>query len=256
VTAVTEDDEQARPLMPVGALARATGVTVRALHHYDAIGLLKPEERTQSGRRLYSPANVTRLYRIVALRRLGLGIEEIFELLDGGPSLRDTVRRHLLEVERSLELQRRLRRTLEHMLELLESEREPTLDEFLQAIEVMTMIEKHYTPEQREELERRAGELGEAGMRRAELEWAELIEAVKSEQAAGTDPADARVLALARRWQTLIEQFTGGDEGIASSLQTMYRAEGPQAASRGMVDPELMSYVSRALAAIKPPPAV
>jgi MerR family transcriptional regulator, thiopeptide resistance regulator len=56
--------------MTVGRLAAATGLTVRTLHHWDAIGLLAPAERSQAGHRRYGPAEVRRLYRIVALRRL------------------------------------------------------------------------------------------------------------------------------------------------------------------------------------------
>ncbi|MDQ6778736.1 MAG: MerR family transcriptional regulator [Actinomycetota bacterium] len=245
---MTEHDEQSSQTMQIGALARGTGVSVRTLHHYDAIGLLKPDERTQSGRRLYSEENVRRLYRIVALRRLGLPLDEIAAVLDQDPDLVEAVRRHLAQVERSLALQRRLHRALEHLVELLESEQDPTLDEFIEAIEVMTMSEKYYTPEQQEQLAERPAELGEEGMRRAEQDWAELIAAVKAERAGGTAPTDARMRELALQWRGLIEQFTGGDEGIQRSLTTMYREEGVQSASRGMVDPELAQYVSDALA--------
>jgi DNA-binding transcriptional MerR regulator len=237
-------------LMPIGALSRATGVTVRALHHYDAIGLLRPDERTPSGRRLYSEANVRRLYRIVALRRLGLGLDEIAELLDRDPDLVVAVRRHLAHVERGLKLQRRLQRALTRVLERLETEVEPTLDHFIEAIEVMTMSEKYYTAEQLEQLSERRAELGEEGMRQAESDWASLIEAVRTERSKGTDPADARMLELARRWRALIEQFTGGNDGIERSLATMYREEGATTASRGMVEPELMAYVGEALSAL------
>jgi hypothetical protein len=55
---------------------------------------------------------------------------------------------------------------------------------------------------------------------------------------------------LARRWRGLIEQFTGGDPGLAQSLQRMYQEQGAVAASRGAVpDEELMTYVSAAMAA-------
>jgi hypothetical protein len=57
-------------------------------------------------------------------------------------------------------------------------------------------------------------------------------------------------LELARRWRALIEQFTGGDDGIRESLATIYRQEGARSASRGMVDPELMAYVRKSLAAL------
>lgn len=59
----------------VGELAAETGLTVRTLHHWDELGLLTPSERTGAGYRLYSDADVRRLYRIVALRGLGLSLE-------------------------------------------------------------------------------------------------------------------------------------------------------------------------------------
>ena len=59
----------------IGELARAAGVTVRALHHYDSLGLLVPSERTGAGHRLYSADDVERLYRLLALRGVGLPLD-------------------------------------------------------------------------------------------------------------------------------------------------------------------------------------
>jgi hypothetical protein len=59
-----------------GELAAATGVTVRTLRHFDQIGLLCPAERSAAGHRVYTPDDVRRLYRILALRELsGLAAE-------------------------------------------------------------------------------------------------------------------------------------------------------------------------------------
>ncbi|MGZ4350616.1 MAG: MerR family transcriptional regulator [Solirubrobacteraceae bacterium] len=185
------------PLIQIGRLASAVGLTVRTLHHYDAIGLLMPAERSFSGRRLYSPQDVRRLYRIVALRRLGLGLEEIGALLDESPDLAQAVRRHLDQVEHQLELQRRLRVTLTRILELLEVGQEPDRDQFIDAIGVMIMSESYYTADQQEQLAERRQALGPEGMAAAERDWAELIEAVRAERANGTDPADPRMQALA-----------------------------------------------------------
>ena len=87
----------------VGALAQASGITVRTLHHWDAIGLLVPAERAGNGYRRYGAADVARLYRILALRRLGLSLEEIAAALDReGPELEAAVRAHLARVEDQL----------------------------------------------------------------------------------------------------------------------------------------------------------
>src|SRR5918992_3725547 len=93
----------------VGELAASTGLTVRTLHHYDEIGLLVPSERTDSGHRLYSGADVTKLYRIAALRDLGLSLEDIGRWFEQGDDPAKLVRRHLEEVQRQLELNERLR---------------------------------------------------------------------------------------------------------------------------------------------------
>ncbi len=126
----------------VGELARATGLTVRALHHYDENGLFVPSERTAAGHRLYAERELGRLYRILALRRLGLPLEEIAVVLDGeGVSLVDTVRRHLQQVERELEHQRRLQERLRGLLDALERSVAPSAEQFIETLEAMTAVE-------------------------------------------------------------------------------------------------------------------
>ncbi|MBT8207661.1 MAG: MerR family transcriptional regulator, partial [Acidimicrobiia bacterium] len=66
----------------VGALAEATGLTVRTLHYYEEIGLLVPSQRSDAGHRLYGREDVERLYRVRVLRRLGLSLDEIRNALD------------------------------------------------------------------------------------------------------------------------------------------------------------------------------
>ena len=235
----------------VGELATATGLTVRTLHHYDEIGLLVPSERTEAGHRLYSGDDVTKLYRIAALRDLGLSLEEIAAWFEQGDDPVKLVRRHLEEVQRQLELDQRLRDRLVSILEALERDEDPGAEEFIRTVEVMSMHEKYYTPEQLAQLENRRNELGPEGMERAQQEWADLIAEVEAEHAAGTPPTDPKLRPLVERWTRLIEAFTGGDPGIGASLQKMYDSEGPQAASRGMVNPDVMAYMGEAIAAAK-----
>ena len=70
-------------LLKVGDLARRTGLTVRTLHHYDEVGLLKPSGRSDAGYRLYSQADVQRLHGIQTMRQMGLALSDIAELLAG-----------------------------------------------------------------------------------------------------------------------------------------------------------------------------
>lgn len=68
--------------MNVGEVAALAGVTVRALHHYDRIGLLSPSGRTAAGYRQYSPADLDRLHQVLLYRELGFPLEEVARLLD------------------------------------------------------------------------------------------------------------------------------------------------------------------------------
>ncbi|MFC0007365.1 MerR family transcriptional regulator [Micromonospora siamensis] len=66
----------------VGQVARAAGVTVRTLHHYDEIGLLSPGGRTPAGYRRYDDADLERLQLIRYYRELGFPLDEIAAILD------------------------------------------------------------------------------------------------------------------------------------------------------------------------------
>ncbi|MFF4526023.1 MerR family transcriptional regulator [Streptomyces bluensis] len=66
----------------VGQVAGFAGVTVRSLHHYDAIGLLVPSERSHAGHRRYGDADLDRLQQILFYRELGFPLDEVAALLD------------------------------------------------------------------------------------------------------------------------------------------------------------------------------
>lgn len=66
----------------VTEISRLTGVSVRTLHHYDAIGLLKPTATTEAGYRLYNEDALERLYLIIVYRELGFSLKKIAALLD------------------------------------------------------------------------------------------------------------------------------------------------------------------------------
>ncbi|MFD4031991.1 MerR family transcriptional regulator [Streptomyces sp. NPDC058637] len=68
--------------LTVGQVSTRLDVTVRALHHWDEIGLARPSLRTAAGYRLYTPDDLERLHRIVVYRELGLGLDRIRTVLD------------------------------------------------------------------------------------------------------------------------------------------------------------------------------
>ena len=65
----------------VKEVSKLTGVSVRALHHYDTINLLKPTQVTEAGYRLYDDVALEQLYMILVFRELGLRLQEIADIL-------------------------------------------------------------------------------------------------------------------------------------------------------------------------------
>lgn len=108
--------------LTVGAAARLAGVTVRTLHHYDQIGLLRPSDRSRAGYRLYTEADLERLQSIVVYRRLGFPLGEVGALLEAeGSDLAGHLRRQRDAVMTRLDEMTNLVAAIDRALEKEES---------------------------------------------------------------------------------------------------------------------------------------
>jgi DNA-binding transcriptional MerR regulator len=214
-----------RYLFQAQEFAERAGVTVRTLHHYDRLGLLKPESYTPAGYRLFGEASLARLQQISMLKFIGLPLKQIRDVLNHKP----------LDLRATLRLQREAIEQRRHQLEqaiaaineaerVMSSSEEPDWAAFRRIIEVINMqndmewVKRYYSEEQLQSLAARQTpqEVIEQGQR----DWAELISDI--EAALGEDPASEKAQELAKRWSALIEQFTLGDAGIQKSLNKLY----------------------------------
>ncbi len=198
----------------IGELARASGTTVRALRHYDEIGLLAASERTASGHRRYTGADVRRLYRIRALRGLGLALEEIARALGDTdvPAMRELLAAQLRDLEAQARQAARLRDQLHGLLDRLDRAVMPDPAEFMTTLEMMTMFETYFTQEQRDQLAERRAALGEAGVDAAKNDFREIVEEGLRHLRAGTPPGDPRVRELVERWDAVGTPFHSTDD--------------------------------------------
>ncbi len=178
---------------PIGTVARRSGLTVRALHHYDALGLLRPSHRTDAGHRRYTDADVARLRRLTALRALGLPLDRIGALLDdpdADPIAE--VEAQAARVRASIQQSEALLDRLGALADLLRRGTRAPSDALFHLIHLTTMHESYYTPEQRAAIQQRGETLGPDGLRAAEQEWAGLIARANAAVAAGTPPERTR----------------------------------------------------------------
>jgi hypothetical protein len=140
----------------------------------------------------------------------------------------EVLRLHVARLRERIDEQRKLCERLEALADRFRAAEEVSAEELLQTIEVTTMIEKYYTPEQLDYLAKRREEGGAAMQARIEQApklWEDLFADVRKEMDAGTDPSHPRARALAQRWLDLIMEFTGGDPGVFQSLRRMYASE-------------------------------
>jgi len=214
----------------IGELATASGVTVRTLHHYDEIGLLPPGGRTGSGHRRYTAGDLRRLYRIRALRMLGLSLEEIAALLrdadagDGSPgslaSWRGLLSRQLAALREQAEHLRQLQAQIQDLLHRLDAPTLPGPEQVMATLEGMALYEKHFTAEQRRDLENRRAELGPARLGDLKATWIGLVEEGLALVAAGSPADGPEARDLVRRWDAVGSAFhrTEGTKAAARSL--------------------------------------
>ncbi len=238
-------------LLTVSQVARRTGITVRTLHHYEAKDLLKPARRNQAGYRLYGEAELGRLQHIVSLKALGFSLAEIHQcLLADAPTLGEALTRQIGRLRKRVVRQRELLLRLERVAQRLGNGELIDGESLLSSIEASTLMEKHFTPDQMQQIRQRGEELGPERIRAVEQAWPDVIAGMKAAMQLDKDPASEEVQALAKRWCELLREFTGGDNGIQRSLNRMYREEPGHMRQQTGIDPELMTYARKAIAGL------
>ena len=222
-----DDGFHVNKLYHVQEFAKLARVTVRALHHYDRLGLLKPS-RTEAGYRLYYLRDLERLEQIVALKFLGIPLKQIRKMLQhGADGMSESLRRQ----RRVLDEKRRL---LDNAIRAIEEAEETTapgnrpdsaiLKKIIEVIEMqdnMDWSKKYYSEQAQAKIEERKKLWSPENQQRWSKEWSDLFRDV--EAALGEDPASAKAQALASRWKKLVEGFTGGDPQVTAGLAKLHQ---------------------------------
>lgn len=242
--------------------AKLLGVSVKALRLYEQHGLVRPT-RTASGWRVYGPAELTSLHQVIALKRLGLSLSRIADLMHGAGIALDAV---LALQETALGKDRN---RLDHALRLVRAARAklargealsigdlatlttettmatPTKQDWKDVFE--PLIEKHFPPDKLAETTKRYFDQAKIA-----AEWNVLIAEANTVMAKG-DPATPEALDIARRWNALVVQFTKGDPVRADGARKVWAdaMADPRAAGKFPVSSELFTFVGKAMAKLK-----
>jgi DNA-binding transcriptional MerR regulator len=232
-------------MLKVGELAALANLTVRTLHHYDSIGLLRPSARSDAGYRLYDRDDVARLHRIQALRAFGMSLADIGLTLDseaGSPLA--IVDRQLAALEMRMAQAARLRNQLLRVRAELVSGGTPSLSTWLTTLEntmdMRNVYERYFT---KEELERMPLIRNDA----ARAEWQGMVEQARGLIESQVSPNSDAAKAFALRWLQVFERDTGGDPALQAKMNAMAEREKDAV---GMPTP-IMDYVKAAIGELK-----
>jgi len=210
--------------------AGLTGLTVRTLHHYDRLGLLRAARRTAAGYRLYTLRDLARLEQIVALKFIGFSLNDIKTILVN-PKNFDLA--EMLRLQR--EIMTRKRACLDSVIAAIEraesiARKRGSLDltSLKRIIEVINVqsntnwMMQYYSDEARRKLEERAKDWTPEKQAKVSADWAALFKDVDAAMANHVDPTSKRARRLAKRWDELIGRFTGDDPEIVAGLEALY----------------------------------
>ena len=231
-------------MLKVGELAARAGLTVRTLHHYDSIGLLTPSARSDAGYRLYGRDDVARLHQIQTLRAFGMALADIGAYLDSpGVSPLSIVARQIASLDRRIDDAARMRGQLLLVHGQLSKGETPELATWLTTLEQMTMYDKYFSKEELQQLPLYQNSAAEA-------EWKQLVAQVGALMASSVPPCDEAAKQLGRRWMTLLERDTAGNQAFVAQLDKMHEHE-PSVQRDTGISPQLKGYVMRAIGEVK-----
>jgi DNA-binding transcriptional MerR regulator len=243
------------------AVAKRFGVSVKALRVYEREGLLKPA-RTVAGWRIYRQSELEQLSAILALKQLGLPLKRIGELLRGAGDLaaalalqEAALEQARSEAEGALKLVRAARAKLAGRQSLSPDElgnlvRSTAMSEFRWTDKLEALAQKHYTPAQLHEL--RSRPFSAADQERASAAWVKVFADIDA-LGPNPDPKSEKALAIGRRAQALINEFTQGDPAMTQALVGMKREmmADPEIARQGPGTPESSRFLGRVLEELK-----
>jgi DNA-binding transcriptional MerR regulator len=242
----------------VGAVARMAGVTVRTLHHYDEIGLLKPSGRSGAGYRRYGDADLERLQRILFYRELGFGLDQIKDVMTAGDldaidhlrqqhaMLRDRIRR----IERMLAAVEQAMEAHTMGINLTPEERLEVFGDFDPDARAAEVEERWGQTDAYRETARRASRYTKADWQRIKAEGQRAIEQVVAAMQSGrpADSPEAMAGAEGHRRQ-IHDNFYDCSNEMHVGLAEMYLADPRFTATYEKIAPGLAQYLHDAILA-------
>lgn len=212
----------------VGEFAKLAGVTVRALHFYDEVGLLKPIRQRHNRRRLYRQIDLLRLQQIITLRTLGFSLSEIETLLTHPEyDIRESLHAQKAAVDAQISQLQQVSYALSITLERLQRTQQVDWSQVMVIIRNLTQADKtewtkqFYPPEWWAWLHERSVQMSPEAIEAGVKAWQSLYDRFATVRHLPID--DPHVQALAAEMDRLGSLFTQRQPALEQALAEMYR---------------------------------
>ena len=226
--------DEADSALTVGAAASRLGITVRTLHHWDAIGLVRPSGRSDGGYRLYTDADLGRIGRVLVYRDVGLSLDEIGILLDAPAAhVDETLRGQRAELRQRIADLEELGESLDRIIDARKS------GVLLPAHEQVSIFGRHWQPSWGPEAHERWGDSAqwaqhaERSAGRTAEDWqkiADCVETLNEDLAlacrSGVEPGSGEANLLAERHRASIGVYFDCTHSMQVCLGRMYVGSG------------------------------
>jgi len=236
----------------VRELARLAGVSVRTLHYYDRIGLLKPDVRNANGYRLYGEGSILPLQQILFFREIGYSLEDIGYIMNR-PGF-DTL--GALQSHRALLLKKaqwlyELLETVERTIQQLQGEGSMDIKDYYKGfsdeqIEAYRKeVRERWGEDTLEDSEARVMDMGKEGFAGVQAEGDSIFRAMAANMSKGPDSME--VQEQLAKWREWLENFHSYSDGAVLGLGQMYSQDARFADFFGKYGSGFPAFLTRAI---------
>lgn len=241
------------PAYTVRQVAKMAGCSVRTLHHYDHIGLLRPATRTEAGYRLYEEADLLRLQQILFFKVLGFSLADIERILDDpGFDQVEALQHHRRRLQQRSQQLAQLLKTIDKTIAKLAEDKLMTDEELYEGFtpeqieRYQREVNERYDPELVRISKERLGKMNKAQWQALKAEGEAVTRQIA--QMADQAPDDPAVQQLIARHHAMIEQFYPASAELYRGLGQLYVEHDEFRAHYEQVRPGLADFMQAAMA--------
>jgi MerR family transcriptional regulator, thiopeptide resistance regulator len=207
-------------------LADLAGVSIRTLHYYDEIGLLKPDTHNASGYRLYGEEAVVRLQQVLFFRELGFNLEEIRKIMSRSDfDVLEALQSHRVLLTKRAERLKELLNTVDKTIQKLKGEITMPIKDYYEGFSDKQIeryrqeVRQRWGDQTLKDSEARVMAMGTKKFAALQAEGGAIFQAISDKMSKGFDSQD--IQELVAKWRVWLENFhTYSDEAILGLGQT------------------------------------